>query len=140
MKTVFSNDMTVHVWAQNSQDNGRNSNGSIFFECCTIYSYGRHFPMAKILDGVTLITTQSYSVTTSQHLSLVRQAVSGRVFYVHDVNADYPTTHLENFNKMSDAVDELLKKASRARENKEYLFNSAIVEINQANQIPRGKN
>jgi hypothetical protein len=34
----------------------------------TIYSYGRHFPMAVKLDnGAIVVNTEKYSVTTSKH-------------------------------------------------------------------------
>ena len=48
MKNVFNNRQLAHVWANQSQDTGRNANGSMFFESDTIYSYGRHYAMARI--------------------------------------------------------------------------------------------
>jgi hypothetical protein len=92
-KTVYKNvSELAHVWAQQKQTEGktpyRNSSGgmfgsgngfsgrSAFFETDTIYSYGKHFPMAKFHGNVVLITSESYSTTTSSHISDVRSAVS----------------------------------------------------------------
>lgn len=65
----------VHRWA--NQIGESKSSGAIFFQGNTIYSYGHHFPMARHLDDHTiLMTTKSYSVTTSGHMSAVRSAAS----------------------------------------------------------------
>jgi hypothetical protein len=76
MKTVFrSTNEVCHVFASQTQSEGRAN--SVFFSRDTIYSYGYHFPMAKILNRNTvLITDRSYSVTTAKHLSELRSAVS----------------------------------------------------------------
>lgn len=40
----------------------------IIVEGGTIYSYGRHFPMAtRMPDGSIFVSTEKYSVTTSKH-------------------------------------------------------------------------
>lgn len=80
MKTVFSSTSEVcHIFAQQSQAEGRA--GNVFFQGDTIYSYGRHFAIAKfetLPSGaqVVLITTRKYSVSTSKHTSEVRHAVN----------------------------------------------------------------
>lgn len=40
MKTVFSNSEVPHVWARQSQEEGKNSNRNIYFTGPKIYSYG----------------------------------------------------------------------------------------------------
>lgn len=90
MRKVFSNHTEVcHVWAARSQKEGRASR--IFFEGDTIYSYGRHFPMAKFYDvkdeTVVLINDSTYSVSTSKHMCYVRSALRGldkKWFYIDD--------------------------------------------------------
>ena len=130
----YTNDMTCHVWANKSEDKGQNNNGTIFFDSGIIYSYGHHFPMAKQVNDCTLITSQSYSSTTAQHISLVSRAVSGLIFYVHNVLADNAEAHTDNFKQIEKEVNELLIKASRARKAKEYLLNQAINLIDNANE------
>lgn len=76
MKKVFRNHREVcHIWAQQNQSEGRASR--IFFDGVSIYSYGRHFEMARFVrPDLVFITNQGYSVSTSKHLSYMRQAVS----------------------------------------------------------------
>lgn len=77
MKTVFDNRQCAHIWAQQNQPNGRGSKGSIYFEGKTIYSYGRHFPMASFLnDHVVLVNSDSYSISTSKHQNYVSYAIN----------------------------------------------------------------
>lgn len=78
MKTVFSNNELPHIWARQSQDNGKNSNNSMFFDGSKIYSYGRHFCIADIIDSgkTALVTDRTYSNTTARHISAVRYAVN----------------------------------------------------------------
>ena len=82
MKKVFDNSQLAHVWAQRTQDEGRTTNKNMFFSGDTIYSYGRHFPVATFIDekstGETYViyNNDSYSVSTTKHQSYVRRAVS----------------------------------------------------------------
>jgi hypothetical protein len=49
----------------------------MYFQGKTIYSYGSHFPMAKLIgSGAVLLTYRTYSNTTTKHLSHVRKAIS----------------------------------------------------------------
>lgn len=74
----------------------------MFFEGDTIYSYGKHFPMAKfeeieyqndkgetVSDNVVLYTTRGYSVSTAKHLAYTRRAIPRfyRVVYVYSPTA-----------------------------------------------------
>jgi hypothetical protein len=74
MKTVFSNSEIVHIFAQQSQQSGRS--GNMFFEGNKIYSYGRHYLLAEILEGTStiVINDEGYSNTTQKHISLITQA------------------------------------------------------------------
>jgi len=85
-KTVFSNSQLAHVWAQQTQETGRNSSGSMFFENDVIYSYGRHYAIAKIHGNVVLVNEWNYSSTTNMHRIKVINAVSHiDYFFVPDV-------------------------------------------------------
>ena len=68
VKRVLSNDMVIHVWAAQSQDEARTSNGNLSFTGSVLYSY--RTPIANIVPGadgqpVALVTCETYSVTTS---------------------------------------------------------------------------
>lgn len=63
----------AHYWANKVQPSGRA--GNLFFEDGKIYSYGRHFCIARHLpNGVIAMTTRGYSNSTAQHISKVRNA------------------------------------------------------------------
>lgn len=100
VKQVFTNSQVCHVWASQTQSTGRNSNNSIWFEGDTIYSYGRHFPMARVYtkpDGnkFVLTSSKSYSVTTSGHMSDLRSAIS----HIASIAVPYPTSLYESANE-----------------------------------------
>lgn len=128
MKTVFTNDMVCHVWAQQCQPSGRNANSSVFFEGRTIYSYGRHFPIAtlgKDKNGrqVALLTNRTYSITTSGHQALVWRAIrlATDVFSVPNPQAlEYEgeqakREHQRNLESYDKRVLELVEQAAKRR-------------------------
>lgn len=82
-KTVFSNDMVAHVWAQNSQSEGRSANGNFYFQGPTLYSYGSHFIVGHVMpDGTALLNADGYSISTAKHKTDARRAVRGNYIYV----------------------------------------------------------
>jgi len=108
------------VWAQQKQSEGKASR--IFFEGPSIYSYGRHFEMARFIDANTVfITSRRYSVSTAKHLSLVRGAVSHKtVFEVPSF-----TDHAENVRYYIERAREYFDKAKRARTSTTWLLGVA---------------
>lgn len=133
MRTTFTNSECCHVWTQKTQEHGRGH--SIFFEGDTIYSYGHHFPMARHADEIVLITTRSYSVSTSKHQSYVLQACHHIPhFYVYDVTARSKTQHRENLAKMREEYENLIVKASRARVYANEYAQQAEGHRNRANE------
>lgn len=88
MRKVLSTDNVAHYWANKLQAEGRNCPRNFYFEGDTIYSYGRHFPIARHLpDGSVAITTKKYSNTTNKHTWLVRHAVA----HLRVIDVDDPT-------------------------------------------------
>jgi hypothetical protein len=90
MKTVFSSHNEVaHIWASQSQSEGRA--GNIFFENGVIYSYGRHFPVARFAPeygDIVLFTSRGYSSSTGKHKGIIRAAIpdSYQIVYCDDVS------------------------------------------------------
>ncbi len=91
-KCVFDTGEIPHLWAHRTQEEARNRQGNLYFTGDTIYSYGSHFPIARHVaseagERSVLLTTATYSVTTSSHCSAVRSAIpSGiRVFRVPNI-------------------------------------------------------
>lgn len=89
-RTVFDNAMTAHVWANQTTDSGRANNGNFYFQGRTLYSYGSHFVAGYYLPekltggprGPALLNADSYSISTSKHMSYAGRAVSGRALRI----------------------------------------------------------
>lgn len=125
MKTVFDNRQVAHVWAQQRQEEGRGSN--FYFEGPTIYSYGRHFPIASFrkYKGRTcvLFTSDKRSISTSRHISYARQAIPRDVpvFIVADTgfvwgNEKLPASvHNANKEHYKARIASVLETAARSR-------------------------
>lgn len=84
-KTVFSNAQTVHAWAAQSQQEGRNSEGTLWFFGPELYSY--RTPIALILpdvsgESVALISSVTYSMTTAQQRPRDRDVAPRPCFHV----------------------------------------------------------
>jgi hypothetical protein len=85
MKKVFSNNELPHIWARQTQNEGRGS--AMFFNGTKIYSYGYHFCMANIIKpGIVLFTDRTYSNSTAKHLNHTRGAVN----HMEVITVPYP--------------------------------------------------
>lgn len=127
MRTVVSNNELPHLWAHQTQSHAKNNNGSYYFEGSTIYSYGSHFPIARMVNSgngmCVLMTTRTRSITTAKHIGLTRQAVHHLPkFYVNDVTAN-PSQ--KDVNAYAVRIMDALVKASRARTNKSFHIREA---------------
>ena len=74
----MNNSMVAHLWANEKQESANGSN--FFFEGESIYSYGYHFEVGRIVrnkrgERVYLINDEFYSSSTSTHQGLVRSAI-----------------------------------------------------------------
>src|SRR5690606_37439180 len=87
MKTKFTNHEIFHVWAAQRQQSGRGN--STFFEGPVAYSYGKHYPLAKIYSSaeipspegeqappVVLVNSTPTSVPTQKHLRHLKRAIT----------------------------------------------------------------
>ena len=106
MKKVFNNNELSHVWATETQSEGKA--GSFYFKGKTIYSYGYHFPIATIDGNNVLFTKRSYSNTTAKHIGLTRRAISHKniiyCYYV-PINLKYAThEHSQNMESWKKAI------------------------------------
>ena len=111
MRRVLRNtDEVIHVFAQQTQSEGRNQSGNIFFEGARIYSYGYHYLLGQFIDKKTiLINDKGYSMTTSKHIySLIDATRQYKRFNVTETNLDL--VHAE--------INATLSKIPKARTNK----------------------
>lgn len=136
MRKVHPSRMVAHLWANQSQDEARTSNGNFYFTGDTIYSYGSHFPIACHVDNVVLFTTASYSNTTAQHKSKVRRACSHKT--VFEVPFILPSTfgekqHVMNFRNYQARINTAFDKFKSARFYKRYHLETLDALIAEAN-------
>lgn len=127
MKRVVSNDEIAHLWFHQTQPEARNAKRSYYFEGDTIYSYGRHFPIARHVETkrgkAVLFTTESRSITTTGHTFRVRSAIPNATltFYVPSFpEPDSPkdaTSHKDNFAYFAREIETALGKSARARKS-----------------------
>lgn len=123
MKKIFRghNSTIAHLWANKQQEEA--SNGSNFyFDNDTIYSYGRHFPIAKhiIYDGnsAVLFTGETHSNTTAKHISIVKQACN----HLNVIYCASPTaTHTANFDFWLKSAEYIISKLPTAKKPEKYL-------------------
>lgn len=107
MKKVFSSHNEVaHIWASQSQNEGRG--GNIHFDDGVIYSYGRHFPVARFapeFGNIALFTDRGYSSSTGKHKSIIRGAIPSTYQVIY---CDDPTRGLEhNLGRWRSTVERL---------------------------------
>lgn len=110
-----------HLWANQSKPAAKS--GNVFFEGDTCYSYGKHFPIAKLKtldDGtpIVLFNPGKYSVSTTRHQSYARQSVHGREIHTLDTSYWYLQTReeLEDALKQQEKFNNHL--AEKAKEDK----------------------
>ena len=134
-KTVFDNASVAHIWAQQTQAEGRSSNGNFWFSGDTIKSYQTIMAKMVTIGGkrCALLNGESYSVTTSQHQNLIRQALPPGVLRIHSYGSraaesiaccDYVTICKMLIKK---ALDYAIKQ-KRARSNGSKAFYAETLE------------
>ena len=124
IRKVFPTSEIPHLWFHQTQSDAR-SQGNVFFDGDTIYSYGTHFPIARHVQSksgqrAVLFTIAHYSVTTTGHCSAVRSAIpSGTVvFDVPSLGTHYASgtpNHNDNLRYFVTQINEHVTKAFRAR-------------------------
>lgn len=136
----------AHAWANQTKASGKGSN--FYFDGPSIYSYGQHFEIARIIErptadrrGVVLFTTRTYSISTTRHISYARAAIDNvhyRVFDVPrvDVNgntggfkigrAERSARHAENVAALVGAYETAREAVLRGRTDIDYKMELVI--------------
>lgn len=118
MKKIVSPEMVAHLWANQSQTEASNSGRTLFFDGGSIYSYGRHFCIAKHVtnsnnQSAILWSDRSYSNTTSKHQSIVNRAIQGQRIIVVPDASDSISTNFDVFGRRIKQTAESLLKAKK---------------------------
>jgi hypothetical protein len=121
-RSAFKNsEECIHRWAGRGQPEGHSAN--TFFSGGTLYSYGRHFPVARWVrvrrtgEVVVFFTSRGYSNTTSKHKREARYAIPNdvRVVTVANVEGDGVNTHLANLRAFETDAKYCLTRAAMPR-------------------------
>lgn len=126
MKKVFSSASDVaHAFALQNQDEGRNSSRSFYFEGDSLYSYGRHFCVARFIsEDTVLFTERKYSNTTAKHTGHAWRALRHKNL----VQCPYPDgTYHDNFNWWEREVNGILAQKTKARCPENYIIQIGYV-------------
>lgn len=125
MKTVFDKSTVAHYWANQRQLNGRVAGNNFYFDGRTIYSYGRHFPIAVISQKdsrVVLFTTASYSNTTAKHIYETRSACSHKtIIYCNNPYSADQGNHSENISDFEQIAKNIASCLPKSKKPEKYL-------------------
>lgn len=120
----MNNSMVAHLWANEKQESAYGSN--FYFEGESIYSYGRHFEVGRIVrnkrgEKAYLINDTYYSSTTSKHQYYVREAIptGSKVFYV-ECNMSYCIGNMLFVTNMLESIKDAIEKYKKARTELSY--------------------
>jgi len=127
MKKVVSTQQVAHLWAHQSQSEAYTQSRNFYFEENTIYSYGRHFPIASIVTSGSgeervFMTTRGYSNTTAKHIRHVWSAVPNKSEIIKCYNPQNASwlLHAENILRYIVEIEGAIKKMSSARKPEKY--------------------
>lgn len=117
----MNNSMVAHLWANEKQESAYGSN--FYFEGESIYSYGRHFEVGRIVrnkrgEKAYLINDTYYSSTTSKHQYYVREAIptGSKVFYV-ECNMSYCIGNMLFVTNMLESIKDAIEKYKKQEPN-----------------------
>lgn len=128
IKEVYTKPEDVaHLWANQIQDHARTRN--FYYNKEVIYSYGNHFPIARIYTDnegkkTCFFTLRTYSSTTSKHIWVVRRANHLPVLYMQNViegDISYKDQHKKNVKHWEYELKEQFKKLEKARKREIYI-------------------
>jgi hypothetical protein len=126
----------AHLWIHQIQDEAREQGGRFYFEKDVIYSYGSHFPIARVLPkkNIVLFTTQTYSPSTSKHCWTVRGAIPDtfQIVECYDPAAYNSKSNIRHFLENAyEFINEAAKPRKRAHVQARLIGN-ALSEMESA--------
>jgi hypothetical protein len=119
---MATHDQIATRWVRQTADAARGF--AMFFDGKTLFSYGRHFAIARLVSTprgtVCLFNSEGYSVSTAKHKCITRRALHRfepfmPVYDVPHVNAATEVEHEANYLDMCQRAANQRAKARRAR-------------------------
>jgi len=139
----MNNQMVAHAWANQTNKGKRGSN--FFYDGKSIYSYGYHFEVGRIVETekgneIVLLNNASYSVSTNRHQSYARQACNHIESFTLPLNKDarLPFTNYNFvvfFRHYGNIVIESSKKAMRSRKYSDLHLKDAVKAVDDWNKL-----
>lgn len=145
----MNNQMVAHNWANQTNSHGKGSN--FFYEGKSIYSYGHHFEVGRIVETeiprseIVLLNNASYSSSTNRHQSYARQACNHMETFAFPLHNSSYSIIVRNeltkddftraFNHYGTIVIESSKKASRSRKYGDLHLNEAKKAVEDWNKL-----
>jgi len=111
------------------------SSGHMFIDENTIYSYGRHFPIAKRYGNVFIFTTSSHSTTTSNHKGRVKEAIGifRKILYLPDCDT---RKSIEQKRLNEKEIERLLKLKKRFHlPERKAVYDAEISDMRKQNKM-----
>jgi hypothetical protein len=138
---MASHNHVAHAWANQNGRGNRAKGFNMWYDGDTIYSYGTHFPIARIVpcdNGIAprciLFTTENRSISTAKHKTITWRACQGdRVFTVPNVEARCEADHLANHANYVVRARASFDKAKQARVYGDFHLREAAAAIGSAN-------
>lgn len=133
---MANHNQVAHAWANQT---GKHRKGfNMYYDGPVIYSYGPHFPIARIVrPGLVLFTSRSYSISTSKHKSYVLRAIDGLPYHVFNVMAETKAEHRENYKAMIESAKAHIAAARKSRSRGEYELAAASSDLHHADDYSR---
>jgi len=136
--TRYVREDVAHVWAHKLLDHARNKTGNFYFHGDTIYSYGRHFPIAMHVEHkgkkCILFTTRTYSSTTSKHIWGTQKAIPSSV-EVFRVRCPANSVRASMVDEYVERITSKLEEAAKARQRRPYLLSEAQLLVEEARRF-----
>lgn len=125
----MNNKEVAHLWANQSRKSAFGSH--FYFQGDTIYSYGPHFPIARLVGDVVLFTTRGYSNSTARHKGIALSACHHKPLFFVETPSEQPgRNHIQQYKKR---IDQRTLHVGRCRNTDDALA-SLVSLIDEANR------
>ena len=144
----MNNQMVAHNWANQTNSHGKGSN--FFYEGKSIYSYGHHFEVGRIVETekgntIVVINGENFSQSTQRHISYAIQACNHMETFAFPLHNSRYSIMVRNeltkddftraFIRFGNIVIESSKKAQRSRKYGDLYLNDAKKAVEEWNKL-----